>query len=148
MSFNLEHIDELKKRANVSYGDAKDALEKCNGNLLDALVYLENHGKVKSEQKCSSFKNLIHKANNTRFVIKKKDQTVLNLSVTISLIITVFSAHIIIPVLLLALLTGHRMRFEGNSGENLKVNETLNKFTDALDTVKKKLTEDDLKTKD
>lgn len=38
MSFNLNQIDELKKRANVSYEDAKDALEKCNGDLIEALM--------------------------------------------------------------------------------------------------------------
>lgn len=146
MSFNLEQIDELKKRANVSYGEAREALEKCNGDLLEALVYLENQGRVKHEDKCSALKGLFNKANNTRFIIRKKDRTVLDLSVTISLIVTALAAHIIIPVLLLALLTGHKMRFEGKNREDLKVNEALHKISDALDNMKKKLSEDDLKT--
>ena len=41
MSVNLELIDELRKRANVSYEDARDALEKCNGDMVEALIYLE-----------------------------------------------------------------------------------------------------------
>ncbi len=34
MSINLEQIDELRKRANVSYEDAKNALEQSQETLL------------------------------------------------------------------------------------------------------------------
>ena len=51
MSINLEQIDELRKRANVSYEDAKNALEQSDGNLIDALVYLEKQNKIKPEEK-------------------------------------------------------------------------------------------------
>lgn len=149
MTFNLDHIDELKRRANVSYGDAKEALEHCNGDLLEALIYLEKENRIKPEKEhnCpSKMKSLFHKANNTRFVIKKKDRTVLDLSVTVSVILTVFASYIVIPVLLLALVTGHRMKFKGKGGEDIKVNETLNKISNVVDTAKKKLTEEDLNT--
>jgi len=42
----LEQVDKLRKRANVSYAEAKEALEKCNGDLLDAMVFLEQQGKT------------------------------------------------------------------------------------------------------
>ena len=37
----LEKMDELRKRMNVSYAQAKEALEQCDGDLAEALVYLE-----------------------------------------------------------------------------------------------------------
>ena len=46
----LEKVEKLRERANVSYEEAKEALEKSNGDLLDAIVYLERQGKVKAPE--------------------------------------------------------------------------------------------------
>lgn len=43
---NLEKVELLRTKANVSYEDAKSALEACNYDTLDALIYLEKLGKV------------------------------------------------------------------------------------------------------
>lgn len=44
---HLEMVEKLRERANVTYEDAKAALEICNWDMLDAMVYLEKQGKVK-----------------------------------------------------------------------------------------------------
>lgn len=44
----LEQVEKLKERANVSYDEAKAALEATGGDLLEALIYLEKQGKVKA----------------------------------------------------------------------------------------------------
>ena len=49
----LEKVEKLRERANVSYEEAKEALDKSNGDLLDAMVYLEKQGKVKSPEQTS-----------------------------------------------------------------------------------------------
>lgn len=43
----LEKIEKLSERANVSYEEAREALEACDWDLLDAMVYLEKNGKTK-----------------------------------------------------------------------------------------------------
>ncbi len=43
----LEKVERLRERANVTYEEAKKALEECSWDLLDAMVYLEKQGKVK-----------------------------------------------------------------------------------------------------
>ena len=43
----LKLVDKLKNKANISYEEAKDALEKSNWDMLEAMLYLEAHGKVK-----------------------------------------------------------------------------------------------------
>ena len=43
---SLEQVEKLKERANVSYEDAKAALEATDGDLLDAVIYLERQGKT------------------------------------------------------------------------------------------------------
>lgn len=44
---HFEMVEKLVLKTGVSYEDAKMALEACNWDILDALVYLEKLGKVK-----------------------------------------------------------------------------------------------------
>jgi len=46
MEITLEMVERLKEKANVSYRQAKEALEYSGGNLLDALIYLEEKGAI------------------------------------------------------------------------------------------------------
>ncbi|MCR5357290.1 MAG: UBA/TS-N domain protein [Lachnospiraceae bacterium] len=47
----FEKVEKLRQRADVSYEEAKKALEEANGDLLDAMILLEAQGKaVKGEQ--------------------------------------------------------------------------------------------------
>ena len=43
----LEQVEKLRERANVSYNEAKEALDAANGDLLEAMIYLEKMGKIK-----------------------------------------------------------------------------------------------------
>ena len=43
---NFEKVEMLTKKANVSFEDAKEAMEACNYDMLDAMIYLEKNGKV------------------------------------------------------------------------------------------------------
>ena len=38
---HFEKVEKLRERANISYAEAKEALEKSNGDLLDAMACLE-----------------------------------------------------------------------------------------------------------
>jgi len=42
---DLEKVEKLREKANVSYAEAKEALDKSNSDILEALIYLENQGK-------------------------------------------------------------------------------------------------------
>lgn len=46
MEITLEMVERLKEKADVSYALAKEALEYSGGNLLDALIYLEEKGAI------------------------------------------------------------------------------------------------------
>ena len=152
MTITLEQIDELRKRANVSFEDAREALQECNGDLVEAIVYLEKNGKIKStnssEPKDSlwdKFKALVNKGNNTRFIMYKHDKTIINLSVTISIIVAALAFHIAVIGLVIALIAGYRFKFVKNNGEDMKVNETLDKMHNNIDNIKKKFADDVLK---
>lgn len=42
----LDKVEKIREKTGVSYEDAKAALEAANGDVLDALVLLENQGKI------------------------------------------------------------------------------------------------------
>jgi len=149
MSINLEQIDELRKRANVTYEDAKNALEKSSGNLIDALVYLEKENKIKPKQNpCSEsiflkkVKKLIKKGNQTKLVIKKEDIVVLNICVTMAIVITVVAPPIAIVALIFALVTNHKIRIKKNNDEDSEVNKIFDKMSVAVNKVTTKITKE------
>ena len=46
----FEKVEKLVQKTNVSYEDAKIALEAANGDMLDAIISLEKQGKVNGPQ--------------------------------------------------------------------------------------------------
>ena len=42
----LEKVEKLREKADVSFAEAKEALDKANGDVLDALILLESQGKA------------------------------------------------------------------------------------------------------
>lgn len=50
MEITLELVERLREKAPVSYAQAKQALEYSQGNLLDALIYLEEQGAIPRAQ--------------------------------------------------------------------------------------------------
>jgi hypothetical protein len=149
MTVRMENIDELRRRTNVSYEAAKDALEKCNDDILEALVYLEKHNMARPAAACENkeslwvkFKKLVRKGNNTRFIIHKKEVNILSLSVTLAVIITVIAPYVTFIGLIVALFTGHRIKFEGKGMECGKVNEMMDKVAESVECAKRKMSED------
>lgn len=55
MAVTLEQVEQLRTRAEVSYEDAKRALEACDGDLLDALILLEREGRIPSGGRRGAF---------------------------------------------------------------------------------------------
>jgi len=42
----LEKVEKLREKSNVTFAEAKEALDASGGDILDALIYLEAHGKA------------------------------------------------------------------------------------------------------
>ena len=49
----IEKVERLRERADVTYEEAKAALEEAGGDLLDAMVILERQGKVRGPARSS-----------------------------------------------------------------------------------------------
>lgn len=42
----IEQVEKLREKANVTYDEAKTALDASDGDMLEAMIYLEKNGKV------------------------------------------------------------------------------------------------------
>lgn len=142
MSSQLEQVDLLRQRANVSYEEAKIALEKSNGSLVEALVYLEKENKIKTETKfeaqgavdqgLKTIRRWVKKGNESRFIIKKRDSELINLSVTVTVIASVVAPVIPLVGIPLALITNHRIKIIKPNGQEAGVNRVIDKVSDKV----------------
>lgn len=149
MEITLEQIDLLRKRANINYKEAKEALENCNGNMIEALAYLEEHGQLKPEIKpfrTSSFfkkiKNIILKLNKTYLVISKNNKTILNVSLIVAIFFSVLSIHLPIVAIILTLITGCKIKLKKNNGDEYGINSEIEKISDTVGVFTNKVTQE------
>lgn len=114
-NITLEKVDMVKERTNVTYEEAKEALKICNGDVLEALIYIEksqqkivfekndeyqenNKASLSVDELKSYIKELIDKGNVTRIKIKKDEKELADIPVNAGVAATVIG--IIIPPIL------------------------------------------------
>mgnify|MGYP003326946294 CR=1 FL=1 len=85
MEITLEKIELVKDRTGVSYKEAKEALEQTDGNVVDAIILIEDtidQGTNNSEGKVAAavdvIKETIKKGNVSKIVVKRGNETILN----------------------------------------------------------------------
>lgn len=125
-NITLEQVDKVRERCNVSYAEAKEALVNSDGDVLEAIIYLEqkqknynntcnNDDSSESEKNWDSafnsmsideiknmIKSLIEKGNVSRIKIKKNDEDILDIPVNAGIAASVIA--ITIPPILAAAL--------------------------------------------
>lgn len=146
MNVNLEQIDQLRQRANVSYEEAKDALERCGGDMVEALIYLEKINKVGGKSYTNAadgfvdtVKKLFRQGQETRFVIKKEENSVINVPVNAVLLTTVIVPPVTIVGGLVALFTNHKFRVEKPDGSNSDINKSFDDLSNVANDVKDRI---------
>jgi len=109
MEITLEKVDQVRERTGVTYAEAKYALEVSNGDVLEAIIYIENikeqdaevNNKFKTES-MDEFKNwlkdLINKGNVTRIRISKDEKEIVDVPVNAGIAAGVIA--IIFPAIL------------------------------------------------
>lgn len=91
----LEKIDAIRERSGVSYRKAREALQHAEGDVVEALVYLEGHSadgtwteriQLRGSELVERTKELIREGNVRRIVIIKNDRTLMEIPVTVGVI--------------------------------------------------------------
>ncbi|MDD7794520.1 DUF4342 domain-containing protein [Clostridium sp. 'White wine YQ'] len=157
----LEKVDKVIERTGVSYGEAKEALENSEGDVLDAIIYIENLKKQKAQQEENNtgesieefkayLKDLINKGNVTRIKIKKDEKVIVDVPVNAGIAAGVIG--IILPQLMAigviaAIVTKITVEITKENGEVEVVNKYIKgayedikyKASDAYDIIKNKV---------
>lgn len=88
----LEKIDIIKERTGVSYTEAKEALEECDSDVVNALIYIEAKQKKTAkfnmeemyntkDEFLGAIKDIIRKGNVSRIKVKKDENVVIDIPV-------------------------------------------------------------------
>ena len=140
MGIPLEKIDELRRRTNCSYEEAKILLEKHNGDIVEAIVEFERNNRSNSGRRNnnghSSFgarlKNLIKKGFKTKFIIEKAGETIIYIPVNLLIIGLLIFHWFLVALLVIAFVLGYRFKFRRENGENVDVNNVINSFVNKV----------------
>lgn len=119
--YTIEDIEILRQKSGISYEEAVNLLEYHNGSLARALVDLEKNGRLKTEnaspRRRKGMKGVLEFLYRLRFVVKKGNITILNLSSLFLMLILATAPHICVVGLIVSLLLGYRISIERDSME-------------------------------
>ncbi len=116
MEITLEKVDQVRERTRVTYAEAKNALEVSNGDVLEAIIYIEkiSEAKEKENSKINAesidefkkwLKDLINKGNITRIKISKDEKVIVDVPVNAGIAAGVI-AVIFPPILAFVVIAG------------------------------------------
>ncbi|MBE6020738.1 MAG: DUF4342 domain-containing protein [Firmicutes bacterium] len=131
MEITLQKIELVKDRTGVSYKEAKEALEQTEGNVIDAIIYIEEKAIENEESKISAdkkeilekIKAVVKKGNVTKIQFKKGDQVILNVPVTAGAIGTVIFPLPVITAAVAAIAAKCSIEIIKDDGEVVDINE-------------------------
>ncbi len=155
---HYEMVENLRTKANVTYEEAKAALEASDWDMLDALVLLESEGKVngapefttkekadetrrsacKEKRSLSKLgawiRKMIDLGNKNQFVISRKGSELVAMPLTVMALLMVLVWPFSLIVLFAGFFLGTRYAFRGPD-INTTVNEFVNKAQEKTATV-------------
>lgn len=172
MEITLETVEQLRSHAPVSYTLAKQALEHSGGNLLDALIYLEELGAIpRAEEHYYSTRGqtppqqpeppsadraakrerrglrwLLRRARfwliDNEFEIWRREQPITALPMLILLLLLCCAYYAVIPLLIVGLFFGFRYRFSGPDLDRESINSVMDSVANTAADVGRQVMEE------
>ena len=166
---NYEMTEKLSEKMGVTMEEAKNALEACDWDMLDAALMLEKeHGAEKNpyttRQESKASKNeprrdgesflsrvgaLVRKllaiGNRNRFEVRRKnsEEIVLDMPATAMVLLLIFAFWVCIPLLVIGLFAGFRYSFNGDELGRKGINDAMDKAAQAADKVMGEIRKED-----
>jgi len=169
-NITLEKVDMVRERTRVSYEKAKQALELCEGDVLEALIYIEktegilndnnesfdddeeNKTQISIEELKIWFKQIIEKGNIARIKIKKDDIEIIDIPVNAGIaagVVAIIIPPILAAGIIAAIATKITIEITNEDGSVEIINKQVskvasdvkNKANDFADMVKNKVNE-------
>lgn len=134
----LDKIELVKDRTGVSYREAKEALEAHEGNVVDAIISIEDSinaaesSDSRLDDLIEDIKAAVRKGNVSKLVIKRNNEVVLNLPVNVGLVGTVLFPWAMVAGALAAFGTKCTIELVKDNGDVVDLSE---KASAAVETV-------------
>lgn len=155
MGITLEKVDQVKERTGASYAESKHALEVRDGDVLEAIIYIEevkgivgvlpggnsksNNDKEKNEESVEDFKvwlkDLINKGNVARIRISKDEKELIDVPVNAGIaagVIAIILPQILAFGVIAAVVTKITIELTMTDGSVEVVNKYISKATNEV----------------
>lgn len=148
MNITLEQIDEVINRTGATYHQAKEALQFSDGDVVEAIIYLETMKKdqgapdrpyFNGEEIIGLLKDMIKKGNVTRITLEKNNKVVVDIPILAGALGALIFTSASVASILAALVAGCDLKIIKDDGEVIDVKE----YTETkVDAVKEKFSKD------
>jgi len=143
MEITLEKIELVKDRTGVSYREAKEALEAVDGNVVDAIIKIEDEINANVGAKITDngakiiekIKHYVRKGNVSRITVKKDGEILLNIPVTVGVVGTALAPWLTVIGSIVALGLKCEILLVKEDGSHIDLSV---KVTDTIDGMKEK----------
>lgn len=122
MQIDLEKVDIIRERAGLSYRDAVEYLERAEGDVVKALVFIEEDRRAeraefpgKGQEVLDKIKDVIRRGNETKIKVERDGRTMVELPVTAGIIGTAIAPQLALVGAVTALATGCSISVESAS---------------------------------
>ena len=131
MEITLEKIELVKDRTGVTYKEAKEALEAADGNVVDAIIEIEEKvdsgesrsTKAKKDALIARMKEIVKKGNVSRIMVTREGNTILNIPLTAGLVGSVIAPYGMIAGAVAAFGFKCKIEFVRDDGSVIDVSE-------------------------
>ncbi|BEP29669.1 DUF4342 domain-containing protein [Helicovermis profundi] len=146
-NITLEMVDDVINRTGASYKEAKEALEFCEGNVLDAIVYIETVNSDSSKKNefydagnemLEKLKEFVKKGNVSRIVFEKNNKTMLDIPVIAGAVGALIFAGPTLIAIVAAIAIGAEIKVITDDGEVINLNK---KTEETVKNMKEKMNE-------
>lgn len=121
---NLEKLDLVRKRMDVNYEEAKNALESVNWDVVEAIVKIEKDQQsrkeefiVRGNELVEKVKELVKKGNVTKIRVKQDDKVLVEVPVTAGVVGAVLAPQVAVIGAVAALVSKCAVEIERTNPE-------------------------------
>lgn len=145
VTITLEMVDEVRNRTGVDYKAAKEALELYEGDVLEAIIYLDSlkAGGEKHKGQFTSKTNdimeqlreLVNKGIVTKILVERNDRVIMDIPVLAGGLAAFVFAPATVTAIVAAVATGCVIKIVKEDGEQMNLNEmTQDAFKTVVET--------------
>lgn len=134
MDISLEKVDMVVDRTGVTFAEAKEALDKADGDVVDAIILIEKNRTSwsddvadRGQQMIDKVKEILRKGNVTKITVKKDGEILMNIPITAAALGSIISAPLALIGLGSAIISKCTIEVLKEDGEVININNLMAK---------------------